>query len=147
MKQLLKILLGYVNSLAVCIGRLFGRIDGELYILLALMALDIVSGIACAALQKSRNTRHGAFLSKTMFRGLFKKLLILMLVTLCGLMDSYLKLAPLIRSLAIGFYIAGEALSVVENAALLGVPFPKGLRQMLEILKEKKDTENPKKEA
>lgn len=94
MKQLLKILLGYVNSLAVCIGRLFGRIDGELYILLALMALDIVSGIACAALQKSRNTQHGAFLSKTMFRGLFKKLLILMLVTLCGLMDSYLKLAP-----------------------------------------------------
>jgi len=41
------------------------------------------------------------------------------------------------RIAAIGFYVANEGMSIIENASAMGVPFPPGLLDMLKRLRDK----------
>jgi len=103
-----------------------------------MMGLDLVSGLILSFQRRSAKTPRGGFDSGAMFLGLTRKLLMLLLVILGTALDSLLG-SGICRLCVIGFYSAGEALSVVENAALAGVPFPRGLLASLERYRERLD--------
>ena len=123
---------------------LYGGWSPALSILVVFMAADYVLGIACALAKKSTKTEGGGFLSKVAFTGLLKKGVIMLVVLLAVQLDRAVggsgeAVARTFETAATFFYIANEGLSIVENAALLGVPVPKALRDALEVLRDKHD--------
>lgn len=119
--------------------KLLGGWDAALGLLLLLMGLDLVSGVFLSFLHKSGQSAGGGFLSRALFLGLSRKLLMLVLVMVGAATDGLMG-TQIARLSVIGFYAANEALSVVENAALCGVPFPKGLLSALERFRDSRDT-------
>ena len=122
------------SAAAVC-GFLFGEFDGLMYALIAFMVLDYISGVLVAIAQKELSSKVG-------FKGIAKKICILMLVAVGHLIDEHVLGGGVVcRSMVTGFYIANEGISVLENAAELGLPLPKKLISVLEQLKEDSDKE------
>ena len=117
----------------ICAGltALFGGLDAVLTALLVFITLDYISGIIAAIIE-------GKLSSKVGFLGLLKKVAILMIVVVAHTMGQALGIGE-IRSLVIGFYIANEGLSILENAGRIGVPLPKKLMEVLEQLKDKEE--------
>ncbi len=113
-----------------------GKTDGLFYTLLALMTADYISGIACAVSEKKLSSEVG-------FRGIAKKILIVIIVGIANLLDLYvLKSADILRIVVCFYYIANEGLSITENAVRLGLPVPKKLKDVLIQIKNKGDEEN-----
>lgn len=111
----------------------FGQLDGVLIALIALMAFDYVTGVIRAAVNHDLCSSVG-------FKGIARKVLILALVAVGNLVDVHIiGDGSLCRSLVIGFYIANEALSIIENAIGLGLPVPKKLITIIRDLKDKND--------
>ena len=112
---------------------LWGPWDALLIVLIAVIALDYLTGILNAGV-------HGRLSSAVGFRGLLKKIAIFMMVALASLVD---KLVPggnsAVRAAVCTFYIANEGISILENAAGLGLPLPGILRKMLQQLGEEKE--------
>ena len=110
---------------------LIGGWDTLAKVLFGLMFLDYLTGLIVG--YKMQNLD-----SKRAFKGLRKKLLIL--VILCGASLMH-KLVPdlAFRTLVGMFYCATELLSIVENVAKVGVPIPKKLKKALEQLREEKE--------
>ncbi len=131
-----KVFLGLFSSLLMGLSQLLGGVDAPLKALFALMAADLVTGVLKAALNKDQSS---GLSSKTMFLGLGRKLIMLILVMMAVQLDTLLGLDSVSRLAVIGFYVANEALSIVENAALLGVPFPKQVINSLEAMREKEE--------
>ena len=114
-------------------GFLWGQADGLLYALIAFMVLDYVSGVIVACVQRILSSEVG-------FRGIAKKVLIMLLVAVGHLLDTHiLGGGAVCRSAVIGFYIANEGISILENAAEIGIPLPKKLVDVLKQLKEKEE--------
>lgn len=139
MKNYFKAIFAYLNSLVIYFTGLIGKTSREAAILCLMMLFDMLTGLFLAFVKKSGKSEGGGFASKHLYYGILKKLLILVMLALSSLVDEYFKLNGLIKSLAFGFYLTSEALSIIENAAQIGVPFPKGIRGMLEVLKDKSD--------
>ncbi|MDI9520750.1 MAG: phage holin family protein [Bacillota bacterium] len=118
--------------------QLLGGWDAPLTLLFLLMGLDILSGLTLSLLRKSDKTAQGGFRSGQFFSGLTRKLLMVLLVILGNALDGLLR-STVCRLSVIGFYAANEALSVIENAAVAGVPFPKALLQALEAYQGRMD--------
>ena len=119
---------------AVC-GFLWGELDGLLYALIAFMAFDYLTGIAVACVNKNLSSAIG-------FKGIAKKIIILVLVAVGHLIDAHiLGGGSVCRSAVIGFYLANEGISILENAGNLGLPLPKKLVAILEQLKTKAEEE------
>ena len=119
---------------AVC-GFLFGRMDGLMYALIAFMALDYLTGVLVAAAQKELSSKVG-------FKGIAKKVIILALVAVGHILDTHvLGGGAVCRSAVSGFYIANEGISILENAAELGLPLPKKLIAVLKQLRDDNDKE------
>ncbi len=135
MKNIYRAISGACMSLAAWLATLVGGWDGALSLLFLLMGLDMLTGIITSLMQKSAQTPGGGFLSRALFEGLSRKLLMVLLVILATALDGLLS-ASVCRLAVIGFYGANEALSIIENAALLGVPFPKGLLGALERFRD-----------
>lgn len=115
---------------------LWGSMDGLMVALLIAMGLDFVTGLIVGGTKKKLN-------SEVCFKGIAKKMLILIMVALGNILDAYLFGGgnAVCRSAVIGFYVANEGLSILENAGKLGLPLPPKLRRMLEQLKDD-DEEN-----
>lgn len=115
------------------IGAFLGGFDGMLIALLIFIGLDIVTGFMRAGVEKKLN-------STTCFRGMCKKVTMLALVGLAWAIDLYvIKSAGIVRGAVIAFYIANEGISVLENSAVIGLPIPDKLKDILEQLKDKVD--------
>ena len=113
------------------LGYFLGGCDGLLYALLAFVVLDYITGIMCAVADKKLS-------SNVSFRGLAKKILIFVMVGVGHLLDTQiLGETGVLRTAIIFFYMSNEGLSLVENAAYLGLPVPEKLRAVLEQLHEK----------
>lgn len=109
---------------------LFGAWDLLMYILLAMICLDYLSGLAAAALRHELSSRLG-------WQGLLKKALIFVVVLLAALVDRLLNLqGNAARSCAALFYTANEGLSVLENLGRAGLPLPAFLTRALTALKD-----------
>lgn len=119
---------------AIC-GFLWGKADGLLYALIAFMVLDYITGVIVAILRKTLNSEIG-------FTGIAKKVLILTLVAVGHILDVHvLGGGAVCRSAVIGFYLANEGISILENAGNIGIPLPKKLIAVLQQLKKDNDKE------
>lgn len=119
------------------------------WVLIAVMTLDYVTGLICAAAGKSTKTEGGRLSSTAAFVGLLKKVMTLVLVLLAALLDWVVRLEVGVSFSAVTgavclWFIAGEGISIVENAAEIGLPIPKVLTRALEIMKGVGETEENK---
>ena len=122
------------------VAGLLGEWDVALTVLAVMMAVDYISGVIVAACGRSPKTETGGLNSKIGFIGLAKKGFILLMVLVAAMLDRVIGTdGTMFRTMAVGYYIANEGLSILENAALLGVPFPEKMRKALEILRDKGD--------
>ena len=126
-----------VGTLGTWIAYLLGGWDGALGIMFIAMGLDYFTGILCALLGKSPKTENGHFLSSVAYAGLTKKMMMLVIVMVATLVDRLIGTNGVCRIAAIGFYVANEGMSIIENASAMGVPFPKGLLDTLERLRKR----------
>lgn len=117
---------------AVCgvCGFLWGELDGLLYALIAFMGFDYITGLAVAVLQKNLSSAVG-------FKGIVKKVFILILVAVGHILDAQVLVGDgsFCRSAVIGFFLANEGISILENAAALGLPIPNKIKNILVQLK------------
>ena len=112
------------------IGWFLGGFDGFLYALVAFVVLDYITGVMVATLEKKLSSEIG-------FKGIFKKVLIFMLVGIGHTVDCYIiGKGGAIRTAVIFFYLSNEGLSILENAALVGLPIPEKLKGILLEFKE-----------
>lgn len=119
---------------------LLGGWDIWLTSLIFLIVSDVIVGMIKAMLCKSDKSPSGGLSSASMFRGGVKKILILIMIALATLLDSVIiPEDSYIRSAVAAYYIANEALSVIENIGACGVPLPKFLYKILDSLKSKGD--------
>ena len=117
------------------LGYFLGGCDGLLYALLALVTLDYLTGLMCAIVDKKLSSEIG-------FRGIFKKVLIFIMVGIGHIMDmQVLGSVGVLRTAVIFFYISNEGVSLVENAAYLGLPIPEKLKAVLEQLHNRAEKE------
>lgn len=129
-----------IATLSALAGFLWGGMDGLLLALVAFMAIDLITGVIVAA------TEHNVD-SEICFRGLCKKILILLFVAVGHLLDTQIfgGEKSICRSAVIGFYCACEGLSILENGGKL-IPYPKKLKEILAQLKKDSDTDDSDKE-
>ena len=127
-------------AVAGAIAGLFGQWNTMLTILVVVMAIDYISGVLVAACGKSPKTEAGGLSSKVGFIGIAKKGFIMLLVLLATMLDRAIGNETMVFQTSLVFYyIANEGLSVLENAALMGMPFPEKLKKALETLRDRDD--------
>ena len=136
-----------VKYFALAIGAVagfFGEWNVMLTVLACMMALDYLSGLMVAASGKSPKSESGGISSKVGADGLRKKGFIIIIMLAATLLDRALGTDKMIFQMAAaGYYIANEGISILENASLLGVPFPKSVRNAFEEMRKKGDGEPP----
>ena len=116
-------------------GYLLGGMDGFLYALIAFVVIDYITGLMVAAIQKKVSSEVG-------FKGICKKVLIFILVGVANIVDKQIiGNGSAIRTAVIFFYLSNEGISILENTALIGLPVPQKLRDVLEQLKGPADKE------
>lgn len=130
---------------AAVVGALAGLL-GEWNVMLTalavLMVLDYMSGLLCAWRGVSPKTVTGGVSSKASFDGLAKKAFIILIVLLATILDHVIDMGSAVfQTAATMYYIANEGISILENAAILGVPFPERMKKTLEAVKQKADEE------
>ena len=102
--------------------------------LIVLMSLDYVSGVMCAIIDKKLSSAVG-------FKGICKKVFILMLVGVANIIDLHVVgTGSALRGAVICFYMSNEGLSLLENAAHIGLHIPDKLRDILAQLHDKERT-------
>ena len=117
-------------------GYLLGGMDGFLYALIAFVVIDYITGLMVAAIQKKVSSEVG-------FKGICKKVLIFILVGVANIVDKQIiGNGSAIRTAVIFFYLSNEGISILENTALIGLPVPQKLRDVLEQLKGPEDKED-----
>ena len=117
------------------LGSFLGGCDGLLYTRLAFVVLDYVTGIMCAVADHKLSSAVG-------FRGIFRKILIFALVGVGHLLDvQVLGAVGVLRTAVIFFYLSNEGVSLIENAAHLGLPIPAKLKAVLEQLHDRAEKE------
>ena len=113
------------------VGWFLGGFDGFLYALVAFVAIDYLTGVMCAINDKTLSSAVG-------FRGICRKVLIFAMVGLANILDVYiLGEGSVLRTAVIFFYLSNEGVSMLENAAHLGMPVPDKLKDVLEQLHER----------
>ncbi len=113
------------------LGYFVGGVDGLMTALLILMVMDYVTGVMCAVIDRELSSSVG-------FRGIFKKVLILMLVGVAHIVDLHVvRSGEALRSAVICFYLSNEGVSVLENAGHLGLPIPEKLKGILAQLHDR----------
>lgn len=117
------------------LGFMYGEVTGLFWALIAFMALDYITGVVVAIIEKRLSSEVG-------FRGLAKKFLILVFVAVGHIADTYiLGGTPAAMSAVMLFYMANEGISIIENAAALGLPVPKKLKDIMAQLKKESEEE------
>lgn len=129
MTRLTEITNGSVAVIGTIFTFLFGGWDVALNTLVVLMALDYITGLIKGYVNKNLNSEVG-------IKGLFKKLFILIILIIAVALDRMsCNGEHIFRTLVAFFYISNESLSIIENAAELGVPIPRQIKDALEQLK------------
>lgn len=116
------------------LGWLLGGLDSLIYALIAFVAVDYATGVLLAIYEKKVSSQIG-------FEGISRKVLIFVLVALGNTVDRYIIGSnSSFRTMLITFYLSNEGISILENCAKMGVPFPEKLRNIfLQITKTVKD--------
>lgn len=125
-----------VTALGGWLGYSLGGMDGMLIALIVFMVLDYITGVMCAIVDKQLSSEVG-------FKGICRKVLILMLVGVSNLVDLHVVgTGSALRSAVICFYLTNEGLSLLENAGHIGLPIPDKLKDTLAQLHGRNETED-----
>lgn len=115
------------------LGYFLGGCDGLLYALIAFVAIDYITGVMCAISDKTLSSEVG-------FKGICRKVLIFLLVGIGNIIDAQVLGSPgVLRTAVIFFYLSNEGVSLLENAAHLGLPVPDAIKTVLEQLHDRSD--------
>lgn len=144
-REIMQTVLGVLAALAGAVTGLFTQMSAGLRLLLLLMAIDYISALVLAALGKSPKSASGALDSRAGFFGLARKAMILVLVLLAAILDQLTGSSACVGAVTL-FYTVNEAISILENAVLLGVPIPRQLSQALDVAKKRQQADSPEKE-
>ena len=126
MKETVNIIIAAFNTTVVY---LFGGFDVAMQCLLTLIVLDYITGIIKAYINKDLSSSIG-------FKGIVKKVSVLILVALAVLVDKITGETGAIRTLVIYYFVANEGLSIIENLGQAGLPIPKAIKDALLALKK-----------
>ncbi len=124
-----KIFLLLVSLCGSTMNCLWGGFDIALNTLLLFMLLDYILGVACGVFKKELS-------SKIAFRGILKKVAMLMVIAVGVSLDLIINAEGFLRGLVLFFYIGLEGISILENSATIGVPIPNKLTSVLLQLKD-----------
>lgn len=121
------------------LGWFLGGCDGLLYALIAFVVIDYFTGVMCAIADKKLSSATG-------FKGICRKVLIFLLVGIAHILDvNIIGSGSVLRTAAVFFYISNEGVSIMENAAHLGLPVPVKLKEVLEQLHDRAEKDGEKK--
>lgn len=113
------------------LGWFLGGVDGFLYALIAFTVIDYITGVMCAITDKNLSSSIG-------FKGICRKVLIFTLVGIANIIDvEVVGTGSVLRTAVIFFYLSNEGVSLLENAAHLGLPIPEKLKDILEQLHDR----------
>ena len=113
------------------LGWCLGGCDGLMYALIAFVVVDYITGIMCAIVDKKLSSEVG-------FKGICKKVLIFLLVGMANILDvNIIGSGSVLRTAAIFFYLSNEGVSLLENAAHLGLPVPNAMKEVLQQLHDR----------
>ena len=118
------------------LGYFLGGCDGLLYALIAFVLIDYITGVMCAVTDKKLSSTVG-------FKGICRKVLIFLLVGIANVLDvQVIGNGSVLRTAIIFFYISNEGVSLLENAAHLGLPVPERIKTVLEQLHDRAEKED-----
>ncbi len=122
------------------LGYFLGGCDGLLYALIAFVVIDYITGVMCAIINRELSSAVG-------FKGIFRKVLIFLLVGIANIIDvQVIGTGAVLRTAVIFFYISNEGVSLLENAGHLGLPIPEKIKTVLEQLHDRaENTESEEK--
>lgn len=120
------------------LGYSLGGCDGLLYALIAFVVIDYITGVMCAIINRELSSAVG-------FKGIFRKVLIFLLVGIANIIDvQVIGTGAVLRTAVIFFYISNEGVSLLENAGHLGLPIPEKIKTVLEQLHDRAEKEEEK---
>lgn len=120
------------------LGYFLGGCDGLLYALIAFVVIDYLTGVMCAIINRELSSAVG-------FKGIFRKVLIFLLVGIANIIDmQVIGTGAVLRTAVIFFYISNEGVSLLENAGHLGLPIPEKIKTVLEQLHDRAEKEEEK---
>lgn len=138
--------LKWLSAALGLVAGLFGQWSAVMTCLLVMNIVDYVTGFICALRGKSTKTESGGASSKAGFDGLARKAFIWLVILLTAQLDKVLgNTTAVFQTAAAFYYIANEGLSILENAALMGVPMPPFIKKVLEVLLEQSGNAETKK--
>lgn len=125
-----------IASIGGALGFFIGGLDGLAVVLIICIAIDYITGVMCAISDKKLSSKIG-------FKGICRKILIVLLVGIANMVDVYvIKSGSMLRTAAIFFYISNEGISILENAGHLGLPIPTKIKDVLVQLHKKAEGED-----
>lgn len=131
MKQFWNTIQLVFSALGGWIGYFLGGCDGLLYALIVFVVIDYITGVMCAIINKQLSSEVG-------FKGIFRKVLIFLLVGIANIIDvQVIGTGAVLRTAVIFFYISNEGVSLLENAGHLGLPIPEKIKTVLEQLHDR----------
>ena len=136
MKDLWNIIQIIFAAIGGWLGWFLGGFDGLLYALLAFVVIDYITGVMYAIADKNLSSEVG-------FKGICRKVLIFLLVGIANVLDvQVIGTGSVLRTAVIFFYISNEGVSLLENAAHLGLPVPEKIKTVLEQLHDRAESED-----
>lgn len=133
MKNIINNLQLIFTAIGGYLGFFLGGLDGFIYALVTFVVIDYLTGIMAAIVERKLSSEIG-------FRGIFKKVLIFLLVTVGNIIDKNLVgTGGAVRTAVIFFYISNEGISVIENSIRIGLPVPEKLKNVIEQLQHKEE--------
>ena len=113
------------------LGYFLGGCDGLLIALVVFVVVDYLTGVMCAVSDKKLSSEVG-------FKGICRKVLIFLLVGIANIVDvQVIGTGSVLRTAVIFFYLSNEGVSLLENAAHLGLPVPEKMKDILAQLHDR----------
>ena len=128
MKEFWNVIQIVITAIGGWLGYFLGGCDGLLFALMAFVVIDYITGVMCAINDRKLSSEVG-------FRGICRKVLIFLLVGIANILDvQVIGTGSVLRTAVIFFYLSNEGVSLLENAAHLGLPVPDAIKTVLEQL-------------
>ena len=131
MKEFWNLIQFILTAVGGWLGYFLGGCDGLLFALVVFAVVDYITGVMCAISDKKLSSQVG-------FKGICRKVIIFMLVGSAHMIDvNVISTGSILRTAVIFFYLSNEGVSLLENAAHLGLPIPEKLKVVLEQLHDR----------
>lgn len=135
MKEFWNVIQMVFTAVGGWLGYFLGGNDGLLIALVVFVAVDYVTGVMCAISDKKLSSEVG-------FKGICRKVLIFLLVGIANILDvQVIGTGSVLRTAVIFFYLSNEGVSLLENAAHLGLPVPEKMKDILAQLHDRAEKE------